>query len=161
MDLTLAGSAALVGLQWSLAMPTGMTATPTAGAALGTAKELHCQTPICLAVGLNVTPIPTGAVARYAVQVAANTARGLYQMPVTDALAANADGEAMTVTMGAAYAVRVLARSDLNGDGVTNGTDLNIMINQALGRAACTDDQTGDGKCNLMDVIAVVRDALQ
>lgn len=161
LDLTLSGTAAPVGLQWSLAMPAGMTATPTAGAALGTSKTLHCQTPICLAVGLNVTPIPTGAVARYAVQVAANTARGLYQMPVTDALAANADGEAMTVTLGAAYALRVLARSDLNGDGLTNGADLTLMIDQVLGRTACADDQTGDGKCNLMDVLAVVRDALQ
>lgn len=161
IDLALGGSAAPVGLQWSLAMPAGITATATAGAGLGTAKTLHCQAPICLAVGLNVTPIVPGVVARYSVQVAPTAAKGVYQLPLTGLLAANADGEAIVLTSGPAYSLRVLARSDINGDGLTNGVDLGLMIDQVLGRAACADDQTGDGKCDLLDVLAIVRDALQ
>lgn len=157
---TLTGTGA-VGLQWFVAIPAPL------GAATATTpvsdKTLHRSTDgtINLLVGLNVTPIAPGAVARYALAIPANAPKGIYQMPLTGLLAANADGEAITLTSGAAYTLRVLARSDLNGDGLTNGVDLTLMIDQVLGRTACADDQTGDVKCNLLDVLAIVRDALQ
>ena len=157
---TLAGTGA-VGLQWSVAIP------PQLGNATATTplsdKTLHRSTDgtLHLLVGLNVTPIAPGVVAKYALSIPANAPKGVYQMPLTGLLAADANGDAITLTSGPAYSLRVLARSDLNGDGLTNGADLTLMIDQVLGRTACADDQTGDGKCNLMDVLAVVRDALQ
>ncbi len=51
--------------------------------------------------------------------------------------------------------------TDLNGDGVTNITDIQISVNQAAGAAACTTgDVNKDGVCNVADVQLVVNRSL-
>ena len=49
---------------------------------------------------------------------------------------------------------------DLNGDGATNVVDVQGMVNQAIGVAACTADLNRDGACNVIDVQRVVNAAL-
>ena len=48
---------------------------------------------------------------------------------------------------------------DLNHDGVTNVVDVQGMVNQAIGVAACTADLNRDGLCNVIDVQRVVNAA--
>ena len=51
--------------------------------------------------------------------------------------------------------------TDINGDGITNVTDIQIAINQASGAAACTTgDVNKDGMCNVADVQLVVNRSL-
>jgi|CXWL01.1.fsa_nt_gi hypothetical protein len=51
--------------------------------------------------------------------------------------------------------------TDLNGDGVTNITDIQISVNQAAGAAACTTgDVNKDGVCNVADVQLVTNKTL-
>ena len=50
-------------------------------------------------------------------------------------------------------------RCDLNGDGVVNVLDVQIMVNMALGLTACV-DLDGDGRCDVIDVQRVTNAAL-
>ncbi len=51
--------------------------------------------------------------------------------------------------------------TDLNGDGVTNISDIQISVNQAAGAAACTTgDVNKDGVCNVADVQLVTNKTL-
>jgi hypothetical protein len=51
--------------------------------------------------------------------------------------------------------------TDLNGDGVTNVTDVQMAINQASGAAACSSgDVNKDGACNVADVQLVCNKSL-
>jgi hypothetical protein len=51
--------------------------------------------------------------------------------------------------------------TDLNGDGITNVTDIQISVNQAAGGAACgSGDVNKDGVCNVADVQLVVNRSL-
>lgn len=151
------------GLQWSLELPPNVQAVVAPGAAAVAAeKTLHCTTAgtMCLLVALNDTTIAPGEVARYTLAVPLDAAKGLYQIPLSGLVAGSAAAIVQPIAAGAAYEIRVLARSDLNGDGATNIIDLNLMLDQVLGRTACTDDQNGDGKCDLIDLLAVIRGAL-
>ena len=51
--------------------------------------------------------------------------------------------------------------TDLNGDGITNVTDIQIAVNQAAGGAACgSGDVNKDGVCNVSDIQLVINKAL-
>jgi hypothetical protein len=51
--------------------------------------------------------------------------------------------------------------TDINGDGITNVTDIQIAVNQAAGGAACgSGDANKDGVCNVADVQLVVNRSL-
>jgi|CXWL01.1.fsa_nt_gi parallel beta-helix repeat protein len=51
--------------------------------------------------------------------------------------------------------------TDINGDGITNVTDIQIAVNQAAGGAACgSGDVNKDGVCNVADVQLVVNRSL-
>ena len=49
---------------------------------------------------------------------------------------------------------------DINGDGATNVTDVQLEVNQAIGVATCAVDLNKDGACNVIDVQRVVNAAL-
>ena len=51
--------------------------------------------------------------------------------------------------------------TDLNGDGATNVTDVQIAVNQAMGTTACSSgDVNKDGSCNVVDVQMIVNKSL-
>jgi hypothetical protein len=61
-----------------------------------------------------------------------------------------------------AYSLLVTSSAcDLNGDGIVNGLDVQIALNQALGINVCsTTDLQGNGQCNVIDVQRVIDAAL-
>jgi hypothetical protein len=62
----------------------------------------------------------------------------------------------------AATNVKVVAlnRCDIDRSGDTNVTDVQLIINEALGAAAASDDLNGDGRVNILDVQIVINAAL-
>ncbi|MEK7388554.1 MAG: dockerin type I domain-containing protein [Elusimicrobiota bacterium] len=51
----------------------------------------------------------------------------------------------------------VAAPTDINGDGVTDASDVQLVIDQARGRSACTTgDINKDGACNVADIQMIV-----
>lgn len=58
---------------------------------------------------------------------------------------------------GLSGALPALSPCDLNGDGITNATDVQVSITRALGLAACgTGDLNSDGKCNVIDTQIII-----
>lgn len=162
LAVTITTSSQLAGLQWTAQLPTaiGGPGIATLGAAAQAAeKQIYCSTDgsICLVVGMNDRVIASGEIARYSVTIPPAAPKGLYQVPLSDVLAADAAGVPIAVTLGPVYELRILARADIDGDGAVTMEDFRLMLDQVIGRATCTDDQTGDGKCDLLDVLAVVR----
>jgi hypothetical protein len=49
---------------------------------------------------------------------------------------------------------------DVNSDGTTNVSDVQLIVNQAIGVATCSADINKDGSCNVIDVQRVVNAAL-
>jgi hypothetical protein len=49
---------------------------------------------------------------------------------------------------------------DVNGDGITNVLDIQVLINETLGGAPCEDDLTGLKRCTVIDVQRVVNAAM-
>jgi len=165
VTLTLASpSVSLAAIQWTTAIPTGLTFSATAGAASNTAlKTLYCGIPtsqICLAVGINGNSYAAGAVATYQVTVPANALPGNITIPLSGIVGATLDGNAATLTAGTPYFFAVLARADLNGDGRVDVLDLQLMIQEIL-TGTVANDQNGDGVVNVRDAQIVARAAVQ
>lgn len=163
MSLGLSGVNSAAGVQWTLTAPPNTTVTPQTGAAAeAAAKSVECNDArtTCLVVGLNANPITPGQVAKFTVQVGAAATRGVYPITLGGLILANANGDEIPVTAGTAYELRVLAHSDLNGDGFTNWEDVTLMLDQVFGRAKCTGDQNGDGRCDLIDILLIIKDAM-
>ncbi len=157
-------AADVAGLQWSLALPVGVTVTTAAGAADTTAaKTLLCRTDgtMCLVYGVNQTMIGSGDVAVYTVTFPANTPPGNYTFTMSGVLGVSTTGSPLSVAAAAPLTVSISSSYDLNSDGVVNSADVTLAVNQALGKTACnTADFNGDGACNLVDVQAIIRAAL-
>lgn len=162
MVMTLTTPSPVAGLQWRIQIPPAIGGPGVASAGtvpMAANKELHrsADGSLQLVVGFNDTTFGSGEIARYSVVVPASASKGLYPVPISEPLAADAAGVPIPVTMGPVYEIRILARADIDGDGAVTMEDFRLMLDQVLGRAPCTDDQTGDGKCDLLDVLAVVR----
>lgn len=153
----------LSGLQWTIGIPPSYTATTAAGAAAtAAAKTLYCtdDTRTCLVIGMNQNAIGAGLVATYSLTVPPGTAPGLVTIPLSGVIGGTPQGNVISLTAGPALSLRVLARHDINGDGITDGVDLQMITDQILGRAACAADQNGDGKCDLIDALLVILGSL-
>jgi hypothetical protein len=156
------------GFQWTINFPSGYTATATPGAAATAAGKtiLACtaDNSLCLLLGMNTTAIPGGAIANYAVKVPLSAAPSPAPFSLSGLIAVNPTGDVIPTAAGTPYAPIVLMKQDLNGDGKVDSTDLQIMIDQVIASqsnsARCVDDQNGDGKCDLLDVINVLLKAL-
>lgn len=162
LTLALAGSTPTgpAALQWSLTTPAGFSVTSATEAAAATAasKTLNCTAArtLCLLYGMNANVIGNGGAVALSVSVPAAASPGAAALPLAGVLASTAAGAGMVISAGTAYSVTILARADLNGDGAINATDVSLMATEAKGDAACTDDQNGDGKCDVIDVFIVI-----
>ncbi len=154
----------VAGLQWSMALPVGVTVTAATGAADTTAaKTLLCRTDgtMCIVYGVNQTMIGSGDVAVYTVTFPANTPPGNYTFTMSGVLGVTSAGSPFSVVAAAPLTVAILSNYDLNGDGLVNSADVALAVNQALGKTACgTADFDGNGACNLFDVEAIILKAL-
>lgn len=155
--VTLAGSSATGpgAFQWSWSVPSGWALSNPGGAATGRTVTCGIPTnPICVVWGLTRTPHPNGQAATVQVTVPAATAPGNYTIGIANPVAANVatSPATMAISVASVFTIRVLHKSDLNGDGSLTVEDALAMAQQAVGNAACTDDQNGDGKCDAVDI---------
>ena len=167
LNLGVGGPVVAAGLQWTVGLPVGFTATSVIGGAGTTAaKTLYCTSDaaLCLLVGMNTTAIGNGTVAVYSLAVPSTATLGANPIPLSGLVAVNAAGGSLAITPGATYSILVLAKQDINGDGVVDNADVQLMIDQVRAArtnpAACVDDMNADGKCDLVDVFNVVLKAL-
>jgi hypothetical protein len=156
------------GLQWKVNYPaSSYTATNVVGAqAVAASKGLVCTSDksLCLLYGLNATVLANGEMAVYTLSIPANAPPGPVTVGLTGLVAASPTGVSIPVTAGAAYVLTIGDKRDIDGSGTVDNADVLLMATQAVqsstNPAACVNDQNGDGKCDLIDVFAVLLKAL-
>ena len=177
-------TANLAGLQWQLNLPSALSlGVPPLITAIGVAAAagkvittnpangytilVGSGCPSCTPpIALNTSAIQSGLVANVTVSVATTAAAG----PLTIAfgtglplLGADINGSAVALT-GSSVTLNVISKYDINGDGVVNAADVLAALSIALriGNGTCSVPfvTVGDGKCNISDVLMVVRAAL-
>lgn len=157
-----AGSTSAAALQWASTLPASSTIVWTIGAAATAAgKTLACSADgtTCVVYGLNTTAISNGIVATGALSLAP-AIKGASTFTISFGLGADAAGIAIAVTGGAA-GFFVASPFDLNGDGLVNGADLSLAVQQVTGTSPCTTaDFNADGKCNVIDLLLLVLDSM-
>jgi hypothetical protein len=151
------------GLQWSLSQPWLPSSIVTGTAAAAGFKNVICNTAgsLCIVSGINVNTLPAGEEAVYTVTIPPTAAQGTYTWILSGVLGVTSSGGPLFVSAGAPVAVQVGAtlpsKFDLNSDGLVNAADVNIALDQAIGKTTCgTADLNLDGKCNLLDIQAVI-----
>lgn len=137
-----------------------MTNVATGAAATAASKTAVCSTDktICLVYGINQNNIGNGVIALATIQFPA-TASGVVPLAVTGVIAGDKIGGNLSAIAGAPLNVTVIPLADINSDGVINLADVTLMHTQAVGDAPCTEDQNGDGFCNVLDVLIVASKA--
>ena len=151
----------LAGLQWSVSLPVGYTATASAGAASTAAgKTLYCNpaASLCLTVGVNQSLYAAGVVATYQIAIPSSAPAGSVTIPLSGLVAASLDAQNIPITAGPTYSVTVLSRFDLNGDGAVNIQDLIYWLQRRFAMTSTLDeDLNGDGQYNVLDAQAIAR----
>ena len=153
------------GLEWKFTLPTGYTMSEVVGAA-GTAssKVLACSTDgtHCLLYGQTVSVVSPGVIAIVNVTVPSNATPGPVALtpapPASGTDAATATGSSTLVTV-TGLTVNVLDLRDINADGVVNATDVTLMASEVVS-GTCANNPNGTGKCDLLQVFAVLLKAL-
>jgi hypothetical protein len=128
-------------------------------ASTAASKTVACNAAKCLVYGVNQNVIGAGQVATIAIPIPAGATPGSTSFSLSVVLGADKNANSITLTTGAALPVTILAIADINGDGVVDVTDVNLMAAQVLS-GTCADDPKADGQCNLFDVLTVVLRAL-
>ena len=155
-------SAQISGLQWTVAPPAGVTVSssiidPVIGVTINKVLACSVNNLLCLIYGINTNVIPSGPVAKITVNVAQSAGLGSKTIDLTGLLGVNSSGGTISVLTGPVYSVNILpSLEDINGDGSINATDVSLMVDQARGLAACSNDQNSDGVCNLFDVMYII-----
>lgn len=150
----------LAATQWTLTLPSGYTATAIAGAAtMAAEKILYCRpdATLCLTVAAGANLYAGGVVATYQMTVPANAPAGNVTVPLLGIIGSALDGSSAPLGSGIPFAFAVLARTDLNGDGVTDKVDLNLMIQEVLSGGPPSTDPDGDGLATVKDAQIVAR----
>ncbi len=111
-----------------------------------------------LVAGLNQTAIANGIVAYAKFTVNSSFTSGSTVVTPKNCSSTNADGGALP-TACTAGTIRT-ASCDINGDGTVNVSDVQLIINEALGLIPAADDLNGDGTVNVADVQKVINAAL-
>ena len=157
MNLTLSGASGqnISGIQFAIPAPGGV-ATVTAGPAstaasktVSCAQSMTAPNPLtCILIGLNNTAYADGIVAVVSVALPNPLVQGItWTMPV---VVASTTGSAVTTTSSAP-----VNPCNITGSGTITANDVSASIASALTQNACV-DLTGDGTCNIFDVIRVV-----
>lgn len=164
LALSAAGAAnsGAAALQWALSLPPGYTATVTGGTA-DPDKTATCTATgsVCVLWALDATIMGNGPIASIALKVPATATPGPVSLALSGLVASDATGSNLPLAPPAApLSLTILDRRDINGDGTVNAADVTLMLNEVIASqanpAACVDDQTGDGQCNVIDVMVVV-----
>jgi hypothetical protein len=132
-------------------------------AATAAAKGLRCgpvtSTMVCVIWGLNLNTMSDGVLATLVFQTTA--AAGPLPFSMSLPVAASPAGLSLPITAPPPIGILVIARCDLNGDGVVNQVDANLLNAQLVAAAPrLTCDLNSDGVCDSLDLQLVV-DAAQ
>jgi hypothetical protein len=163
LTLTESGTPA-VALQWTVSLPLGYVTTVVPSAAVVAAGKtiFDCAVSICLVAGLNTNLIPNGPIATYSVTLSANAVAT--PINLSNIIAVDVTGVVISSSPGVAYTYTVLPKQDLNGDGIVNIKDVQLMASEVIAAqtnpSACIDDQNSDGICNIVDVYIIILSAL-
>jgi len=168
----------IAGLQWSLIPPSSaLPGTYTLGASASTAQKVMSTggAGIAMVVGsdntpsgqppINNTAMATGPVATIPLTIPNGTIPGAVSVTLSGLVAVSATGASVPITSSAVVLTVLRSKYDLNGDGLVNAADVSVAISQVFG-VCTTADVTGgangapDGKCDLLDVSAVILAAL-
>lgn len=155
--------------QWSLNYPSGVTAVSSATSVPTKVKVCTADQATCILAGsgsgtqpMNMTAVNAGAIASYVLQLPSTP--GPLTISLSGLVAVDGTGLNVAAVSGTPFVVAVLDPRDLNGDTKVDAADVSIMITEVLASktnpAACVDDQTGDGKCDLLDVAKLILKAL-
>jgi len=115
-----------------------------------------------VAAGLNQNPIGNGGVVLMNFRLNSGFSSGTANLTCSNAASTDATGKAITPTtcQSGTLTVRASCSCDVNGDGVTNVSDVQLIVNQALGIVSNRCDINGDGQTNVLDVQMVVNATL-
>jgi len=113
-----------------------------------------------LASGLNQNAIAGGTVAYATFTVNAAFARGSTSLTVSNCAATDASGNSLATGCGAPVPVETPCNCDINGDGKVDVSDVQLIINEALGIIPAVNDLNHDGVVNIADVQIVINSVL-
>jgi len=158
LNLALSGSsgANISGVQFTVPAPGGSTVVMAGAASTAASKQVTCNQaatgtlPLtCIAVGLNNATFSDGVVAVLTVTLPNPIVQGLtWTMPT---IVASTVGAQVTATSAAPT-----NPCNITGSGTVGTADMTASISQALNAAVSCVDLTGDGVCNIFDVVRVV-----
>ncbi len=111
-----------------------------------------------LITGVNQNTIAAGPVAYASFQLTSGFTSGT--SAITAANCASTDLSGGSLFTSCAGGLIKYATCDINGDGNTNVSDIQLVINEALGVVPATHDLNGDGVVNVVDVQIVINAVL-
>lgn len=158
----------LAGLEWTESLiPSAITVSGLGSASTGAQKNLFCNlSNLCLLTGFTSSANPPtnaaladGVVVSMTLSVPNTTPTGPQTLSLSNLVAVSTAGVPLPITT-TPMQVTVTSACDLNNDGSVNGTDVSLMLSQVTGATACTNDLTGDGKCNVIDLERIIVAAL-
>lgn len=145
----------IAALQWEITASAGTLSAPITGPQIEAAgKKLDCNPPKCVVTGLNFLPIASGEVASFTLTVPAAQPAGPLTISLTSPISASPAAVNVPVAAGPpiSIAVVIFDPGDLNTDGKVDAVDLQIAVDQILGRAPCgSADLDKNGKCEVRD----------
>jgi|HubBroStandDraft_2_1064218.scaffolds.fasta_scaffold21502_2 DNA-binding CsgD family transcriptional regulator len=146
----------IAALEFTVSVPPGLAFNPTVGTIVAGNKSITCSAPgqslTCIVWGSTVVAMLNGVVAQLTFTAPATGVT----ITLSNTLGADITGSSVAITAGAPLVLSVLSPCDLNGDGVVNLADVQIVLTAALTTTATTPDLNGDGKVNVIDVQRVV-----
>jgi hypothetical protein len=160
--VSLAGGSLPAGLQWTLTSSavTGPITVTAAGTAVTALKTTSSSTAgLSLLTGINANQIADGAVASVSIPIPVALSNQTVTFTLSGTLGASLAGSAVAETANPPVSVSVLSTCDINGDGLTNATDVTIEQNGVLAVPQTAIDLNKDGKRDVVDVQIVINAA--
>jgi len=115
-----------------------------------------------VAAGLNQGLIGNGRVVLMNFKLNSGFTSGSTPLTCSNAMSADANSNAITPTTckSGTLKTQTTCTCDVNGDGTTNVSDVQLIVNQALGIISNRCDINGDGQTNVLDVQMVINATL-
>jgi hypothetical protein len=111
-----------------------------------------------LTMGVNQTAVANGLAATVLFTVKAPFTTGSSLVSPLNCISSSGQGSALAT--GCTASTVTISSCDINGDGVVNVVDVQLIINQALGIIPAVSDLNHDGVVNVADVQIVINAAL-